>query len=79
MGRTTRRAVGSDDRAVMDGRPLTRLLTLDDVAARLHVSTRTVRREIKAGRLRVKKVGRKPLVTDREFEAYVSASERKPQ
>lgn len=52
---------------------MTELLTLDEVAARLHVSTKTVRREIAAGRLRPVYVGRKPLVTEREFEAYIAA------
>ena len=52
---------------------MTELLTLNDVAERLHVSTKTVRRLVAAGQIRVIYVGRKPLVTEREFEAYIAA------
>jgi len=53
-----------------DGRPL--LLTIPEVAGRLRVSTRTVRRLVKAGRIRPRYVGRRPLVTEREIEAYLA-------
>jgi excisionase family DNA binding protein len=55
---------------------VTELLTVPEVAVRLRCSTRTVRREIKAGRLRAIYVGDRPLVPDREVEAYISASWR---
>lgn len=53
------------------------MLMLDDVANRLHVSRRTVERLVKAGRIRVKHVGRLPLVSDRELEAYMAATDRR--
>jgi excisionase family DNA binding protein len=56
---------------------VTELLTLSEVAERLHVSVRTVRREVAAGHLRVLKVGRRPLVTVREFESFVAAARRR--
>lgn len=48
------------------------LLTLQEVAEQLRVSTRTVKREIEAGRIRSVKIGRRTLVTGRELEAYVA-------
>jgi len=55
---------------------VTELLTLSDVAQRLHVSLRTVRRLVAAGQLRVIRVGRRPLVTSGEFEAFVAGRRR---
>lgn len=55
---------------------MTELLTLAEVAARLRVSVSTVRRFVAAGQLRPVYVGRKPLVTVREFEAFVSANRK---
>lgn len=55
---------------------MTSLFTLDEVAGRLRVSTRTVRREIAAGRIRTIHVGRRPLVEERELDAYVAAQRR---
>ena len=55
---------------------MTDLLTLQDVADRLHVSHRTVRRLVTSGQLRIVKVGRRPLVTEREYEAFIAAASR---
>lgn len=54
----------------------TDLLTLEEVAATLRVSPRTVRREIAEGHIRVIKIRRRPLVQDSELEAYIAASRR---
>lgn len=48
------------------------LLTLDEVADLLRVSTRTVRRLIADGHLRPVRIGRRTLVTRRELEAWVA-------
>lgn len=56
---------------------MTELLTLQQVADRLHVSVRSVQRLVAGGQLRVVKVGRRPLVTEREFEAYIAAAYRR--
>lgn len=53
------------------------LHTLDEVAVLLRVSERTVRRLVARGELRVKHVGRKPLVTDRELAAFLARGDRK--
>lgn len=56
-----------------------RLLTLDEAAAELQVSRRTVEREVKAGRIRVTKIGpsrRLVRVTERELKAYLAAAFR---
>jgi excisionase family DNA binding protein len=49
------------------------LYTIDEVAERLRVSRRTVQRLVADGRIRPVYVGRKPLVTARELEAYVAS------
>lgn len=56
---------------------MTVLLTYEEVAARLHVTVRTVRRLVAAGQLRPVRVGRKPLITEREYEAFISAAYRR--
>lgn len=56
---------------------MTELLTLQEVAERLRVSVSTVRRLVASGQIRVVKVGRKPLVTSRELEAYLAAAVRR--
>ena len=56
---------------------MTELLTYAEVAERLHVSVRQVRRLVASGQLRPVRVGRKPLVTVREFEAFVAAAYRR--
>lgn len=55
---------------------MTLLLTLEEVAAALRVSKKTVRRLVAAGRIRVKHVGRRPLVTSTELEAYIASLDR---
>lgn len=54
---------------------MSNLLTLDEVAARLGVSRRTVDRIVKAGNLRPIKVLGSPRVTERELDAYVGSLE----
>lgn len=56
---------------------MTTLLLLDDVARRLHVSTRTVRRLIEREELRSKHVGRRLFVTDTELERYLAKPDRR--
>jgi excisionase family DNA binding protein len=51
---------------------MTELLTLPEVAARLRVSVSTVRRFVASGQLRPVYIGRKPLVTVRELEAFIA-------
>jgi excisionase family DNA binding protein len=53
------------------------LLTTADVAAKLQVSERTIRRLIASGQLRPVYVGRLPRFTDEELRAYTSASFRR--
>lgn len=50
---------------------MTQLLTFEEVAARLHVSVRTVQRLVSTGQLRPIRVGKKPLITEREYEAFI--------
>lgn len=52
------------------------LLTIEDVAARLQVSRRTVYRLIAEGRLRPIHVGRRTRFTEREVEAYIASLRR---
>ena len=56
---------------------MTKLFTLSEVADLLRVSPRTVRRLVAAGQIRVVKVGRRSLVTERELDAYVAAAYRR--
>jgi excisionase family DNA binding protein len=51
------------------------LMTIPEVALKLRVSERTVRREIKRGRLRVKRIGRSVFVIEPELERYLLAEE----
>ena len=55
---------------------MTELHTLPEVAVRLRVSLSTVRRLVASGQLRILRVGRRPLVTTRELEAYLAAARR---
>ena len=48
------------------------LLTLDQVAARLQVSMSTIRRRVKAGELRVVRIGRQIRVRPEDFDAFVA-------
>jgi excisionase family DNA binding protein len=56
---------------------MTELLTLNEVAGRLRVSTRTVQRLMRSGQLRFVKIGARTLVTDKEVEAYLAARVRR--
>jgi excisionase family DNA binding protein len=49
------------------------LYTLVEVAEKLRVSRRTVERLVAAGRIRVIRIGRRVLVTDRELEAFIAS------
>lgn len=51
---------------------VTELLTLEQTAERLHVSTRTVRRLVERRELRPTHVGRHRFFTDREIEIYLA-------
>lgn len=53
------------------------LLTLDEAAAILRVSRRTLERLIGAGRIRPVRIGRSVRVTEREIEAFTSAASRR--
>lgn len=52
------------------------VLTLDQVAARLQVSRRTVNNLIRDGRIRPVRIGRSPRVTERELAAFLASLER---
>ena len=54
---------------------VTALWTVPEAAKALRVSERTIRREVKRGKLRVKRIGRSVFVTDPELERYISADE----
>ena len=56
---------------------MTRLLTTNEVAAMLGVSSRTVRRLVASGQIRPVYVGRLPRFTEAEIEAYCSAAYRR--
>ncbi len=53
--------------SVIDERSRTRLLTLPEVAARMSVSIKTVRRLIERGNLRVHRIGRAIRVSEDEL------------
>ena len=53
------------------------LLDLDETAARLRVSRRTVEREIARGRLALTKVGGSSFVRESEIVRYLKANERR--
>jgi excisionase family DNA binding protein len=53
------------------------LMTVDDVAAHLRVSTRTVRRMIKSGSLDVIRIGRAVRVTPQALEATKKAGQKR--
>lgn len=56
---------------------MTELLTLQEVADRLRVSTRTVQRLMASGQLRFVKIGSRTLFTAKEVEAYLAARVRR--
>lgn len=51
------------------------LLTIPEVAKACRVSDRTIRREIKRGKLRVKRIGRGVFVIEPELQRYLLADE----
>jgi excisionase family DNA binding protein len=56
---------------------VTRLLTLDEAAAALRISVRTVHRLVASGQLRPTKIGRRTLFRESEVEAYLAAAYRR--
>lgn len=56
-----------------DGKPLASLLTVNDVATHLKVSERTVRREVRARRLRCVRIGRRLLFDPADVARFVAA------
>lgn len=54
------------------GKPIVR--TVDEFVRDYKVSRTTTYAEIKAGRLKVRKVGRRTLITDRDSEAWLESS-----
>lgn len=54
---------------------LTPLRTISEASEFLRVSERTVRREVKRGKLRAKRIGRSVFVLQSELERYISADE----
>lgn len=57
----------------------TRLLTLDDAAAQLAVSTRTVRRLVRSGKLRSIRVGQQIRIEPAALELYLVQHQNKPE
>lgn len=56
-----------------------RLLQVEDVAARLSISTKTVRRLIAAGKLRAIRLGRRALrVSEADLQAYLAGTTNRP-
>lgn len=55
---------------------MTRLLTIPEVMRALHMSKRSVYREMEAGRLRYAVIGGKRQVTEAEVEAFIAAAFR---
>lgn len=49
-----------------------RFLTVDDIAERLDVSTKTVRRWIKSGALPVHRIGRLVRISEVDFAAFLA-------
>jgi excisionase family DNA binding protein len=56
------------------GRPVTRLRTIDEAAALLNVSPRTVRRLIESGALPVHRFGRLVRIADADLAVLLAAS-----
>lgn len=56
-----------------DGRALPRFLTVEEVADRLAVSTKSIRRSISRGDLQVHRIGRQLRISEEDFCAYVSS------
>lgn len=56
---------------------MTKLLTIDEAAAVLRVSVRTLHRLVASGQLRPTKIGRRTLFTEKEVESYLAAAYRR--
>jgi len=56
------------------GRPVTKLLTIDEVAEVLSVSPRTVRRSIESRALRVHRLGRLVRISDDDLAVFLAAN-----
>lgn len=52
---------------------MTKLYTVKDLASMLDMHVRTVREYIKRGDIKAKKVGRKYMVTEEEYQAFIKA------
>ena len=61
-------------RRTPDGRPLTKLRTIEESAELLNVSPRTVRRLIASGALQVHRFGRLVRVADADIAVLLAAS-----
>jgi excisionase family DNA binding protein len=55
---------------------VTQLFTLQEAAAILRVSVRTVQRLIGSGQIRPTRIGRRTLITEQELDAYAAAAFR---
>lgn len=53
------------------------LHTVTEAVERLRISERTFFREVSRGRIRVRKLGRRTLVTSRELDAYIASLPRR--
>jgi excisionase family DNA binding protein len=53
-----------------------RFHSIDDVARQLHVSSKSIRRWIAAGRLGSHKLGRQIRISQRDLEGFLSASRK---
>ncbi len=53
------------------------LRTLDEAAAKMRVSVRTIQRLIAARQIRPIRIGRRTLIETREIDAYLSAAYRR--
>jgi excisionase family DNA binding protein len=54
--------------------PAGNLHSVDELANRWGVSTRTVRRQIKSGALRAHRIGRRVLISDADIAAFLAAN-----
>lgn len=64
------RTTGTDTR----GRPLTKLRTIDETAELFSTSSRTVRRLINSGQLRVHRLGRSVRISDADIAAFLAVN-----
>lgn len=57
---------------------LPRLLTISEVAVRLRICTKTVRRRIQRGELHVHRIGRQLRISEEELGAFLALNRRQP-